>query len=375
MSRLTLGVSCALMFALGFLAFEGASANEAELAQLRRAEQMLQKAEVELLAAQNDAAGLAEQADRTLKDNAAKVFLAGVLSVYDKVSKPDSWLALSIEVFNSLAVAPQLGGAYTQRAKYNAALAAGLRANVKIARMAEDLQVIVKSPLDAYDDDRPPVVRSAKPWWRVPDGQVDDEGEKITRKLNITRQVAQRLARQVDAEAKRIADLRTEISERIAELTPGAPSVEFSGSIDDLFPAPRELPGPDPKYGGGAWTISHRKSEPNMPAGLVRRSTSYELAGNHAGVVVVIELMTGESQAFAKRAELEKLMSQRMKSREVPGLGEFGTIVMPPIEGDELEAWNVGTVSFFTGQYQVIVRALPQSLALPVAQMMAKRVP
>lgn len=362
------------VLALALCAAAASPGAAGELEDLRRAEQVLQKAEVELLAAQNDIAGLAEQADRTLKDNAMKVFLAGVLSIYDKVSKPDSWLALAIEAFNNLAVEPQLGGSYAQRAKYNAALASGLRANARIARMAEDLQAIVRAPLDAYDDDRPPVVRSAKPWWRAPDGQTDQEGEKITRKLNVTRQVAQRLARQVTAEAERVAALRAEVAQRIAELSPGAPAPEVSGDLDALFPAPRELPSPGAGY-GGSWTISHRKSERNMPAGLVRRSTSYALAGGNVDVAVVIELMTGEAEPFGKRLALERILHEQMKSKSVAGLGEISSIVLPAKQGDELEAWNVGSVTFFTKTHQVVVRALPQELALPIARLMAERLP
>jgi len=178
-----------------------------KITMLKKAVRTHQSVHKNMLSSRNQIEDLRHQATINFQNNAYKIYLKGVLDIYDKVSKPgtvfNEALGMSIEVFKNMVWEPALWRTSEQHVPISRMHENALRRNGKINRLLGDLKIIMQSPLKRFDDDQNPL-RSAKAWWRDADGIQDDEVELTTRKLFIIKNLSEKIVLQMDWEMKTI---------------------------------------------------------------------------------------------------------------------------------------------------------------------------
>lgn len=180
---------------------------ERAIGKLERQADALRGVHDALLAARQDYQDIHDTASRTLRNNTMKVFLKGALEVADKAqagaSVFNAALDTAIAIYTNTSWEPALSGTVERRIPPVELQERAMLRNAKIRRMTGDLATLLRAPLASFDDDAPPL-RSAKPWWRRPDGTPDAELERIIRKTNVIKQLSRRVVRQFGYEAKRV---------------------------------------------------------------------------------------------------------------------------------------------------------------------------
>jgi hypothetical protein len=207
---------------------------ERAVGKLERQADALRSVHDALLAAKQDYQDIHETAATTLRNNTMKVFLKGALEVADKAqagaSVFNAALDTAIAVYTSTYWEPALTQTVERRISPVQLQERAMLRNAKIRRMTDDLATLLRAPLASFDDDVPPL-RSAKPWWRRPDGTPDAELERIIRKTNVIKQLSRRVVRQFGYEAKRVRREVRAIKADIQALKAALPKPGADGAI------------------------------------------------------------------------------------------------------------------------------------------------
>lgn len=234
---------------------------------LERAAALLQQTHEGLQYEKDRMEYLRHKATINFQDNAYKVYLKGVLDVYDKVSMPGKMavkevlamsikafakttfkegLSMSIEIFKNIVWEPQVWTERTVILRYDEMYDKAVKRYGKIRRLYGDLSGIMKAPLDRFDDDQNPLP-SAKAWWRDGDGQKDDGAELTTRKTVVIKNLSEKIARQLEWEMQQIRDDRKVImkdiyalKKRLVELQSSDPFVDVPQEKDSDEPELKE---------------------------------------------------------------------------------------------------------------------------------------
>ncbi|SKA74020.1 hypothetical protein SAMN02745704_00575 [Paucidesulfovibrio gracilis DSM 16080] len=248
---------------------------------LRKASDQLRTAHDQLQDMREEVERVRRVATVNFQNNAYKVFMKGVLDVYGRVTAPGGWVDavnMAVETVQNLWSDPTLFGSMVrkpgseQRALLSAGAENALRSRGRVRRYLHDLAVIMQSPLARFDDDQPPL-RSAKGWWRYPgDGVTDDEIELVTRKLQVVRNLSEKLVSVMDRELASLREQRKNMLAVIAELEAAKPASKQSGTADrayleSLMPLPGDIPMPPStapdKEPTKEWGISDGNAFPN----------------------------------------------------------------------------------------------------------------
>jgi len=193
---------------------------------LEKAERALNTVHTNLQESRDQIERLRDKATINFQNNAYKVYLKGVLDIYDKVSGPGSLLnealSMTIEVYKNIVWEPKLWKGRNEKVSYIQMHDNALKRSGKIRRMVGDLGVIMQAPLERFDDDKYPL-RSSKSWWRDPDGTTDDNTELATRKMVIIKNLSEKTVKQMDLELKVIREERKQILATIQQLKRSLP--------------------------------------------------------------------------------------------------------------------------------------------------------
>lgn len=197
---------------------------QAKIRQLEKGVKNLDSLHKNLQESRDQVEKLRHKATITFQDNAYRIYMKGVLDIYDKVSGPgaafNEALSMSIEIYKNIYWEPKLWQERNEKVAFKKMHDNALRRSGKIKRMFGDLAVILKAPLERFDDDQYPL-RSAKYWWRVPDGKKDDNVELITRKMFIIKNLSELVVKQMDWELKEIRQEKQQLLAKIAEMKNG----------------------------------------------------------------------------------------------------------------------------------------------------------
>jgi hypothetical protein len=252
---------------------------------LRKAADELRTAHNELQAMRDEVENVRHVSTVNFQNNAYKVYMKGIVDVYGRVSAPGGWVDgvnLALETVQNLWVDPGLYGSMlrqpnsTERARLAGLNADALRSGGRISLYLGDLGAIMRAPLSRFDDDQPPM-RSAKGWWRYPgDGKADDEIELVTRKLNVVKNLSEKLVAVMDRELASLREQRRTLLEVAAKLEEQAPKPASSSAggdrayLESLMPGAAEIPMPPSKNPQGepnkTWTISDGDTFPHYNA-------------------------------------------------------------------------------------------------------------
>ncbi|MGE4293536.1 MAG: hypothetical protein AB7E32_15170 [Desulfovibrio sp.] len=362
---------------------------------LRKVADELRTAHDQLQAMRDEVENVRHVSTVNFQNNAYKVFMKGIVDVYGRVSAPGGWVdavSLALETVQNLWVDPGLYGSMLrepnspERARLSGFKADALQTSGRLKRYLGDLGTIMSAPLSRFDDDQQPL-RSAKAWWRYPgDGKTDDEIELVTRKLNVVKNLSEKLVGAMDKELASLREQRRTVLEVAATLEEQAPKpVASTGGgdrayLESLMPGAGEIPMPPSKNAAGEpnkqWTISdggdpfpHYKAKDKY-TGFEELTYSYythvsqttDPQGEYS-YDVYVHLYRGTPEAIKKSYEDNRAFIQQMQT--AGNLKDYETIVDLKLgeRGHVMAAKRGGGMNhsliFYKGGLMVEVRSSP----------------
>lgn len=376
---------------------------------LRKAADELRTAHDELQTMRDEVENVRHVSTVNFQNNAYKVYMKGIVDVYGRVSAPGGWVDgvnLALETVQNLWVDPGLYGSMlrqpnsTERARLAGLNADALRSGGRISLYLGDLGAIMRAPLSRFDDDQPPM-RSAKGWWRYPgDGKADDEIELVTRKLNVVKNLSEKLVAVMDRELASLREQRRTLLEVAAKLEEQAPKLAASSGggdrayLESLMPGAAEIPMPPSKNAAGepnkAWTISDGETFPhynskNKYTGFEELTWSYYTSlswttdsEQEYHYDVYVHLHRGTPEAIRKSYEENRAFIKQMQ--QAGNLNDYETIADLKLgQGGHVMAAKRGggmnhSIIFYKGGIMVEIRSSPWAGGLDLGKKAAAAV-
>lgn len=184
-SRAIIPIALAMFQAV---AFAGAAHSASRADILRASAEQLNTAHSQLAAMKTQMVELNRRFTENQRNNLAKLYVKGVLQIYDKVAAPGGWtdvVGQGYSYLESVVSGPPQQTVRTKKlsasetSQLREAAMQVLKGRGRIERYVSDFAKILKAPLERFDDDQP-AMRSAKYWWRYERDGKKDDATKLT---------------------------------------------------------------------------------------------------------------------------------------------------------------------------------------------------